>query len=220
MDQKLSILFLICLATIWIIKTEGEKKNVVAKLLNHSELIRLMKKKSMPSVFFVSLIMAMTIPFMVVNIVREFNMKYTSSSEIATVINDNVEDGALIIELDVPASTHITPAVYSQITKDLVFYNIPLNTLDDFDMKLRFDGERQSIYKSFRALTNAEVRNLIDESLKRYEHVYVITASRSGCKNDRPKNEGVFREYEEIAYMNKDEYIKLNNVPLRMYRIR
>lgn len=220
-NHKAAIISLMILCAAWLIKIEGTKKNLVTKVLDHIEIVKLLRKRiKTPSIVMAGLLVALTIPRVTVTAIADYNHPFTSTNEVAKFVNENVEDGALIIEATTGAVFTFNAPVYAQLEKDITFYNVPINTLEDRQIKIKYDKEERKKINEFEKLSDDELQNLIDESLKRYEHVYVATTLGAGCQGKNPQNIGVLKEYRVIATFNDKEYVEDNRAVVKLIRVR
>ena len=222
-DQKVTILSLMMLLSLWLIKLEKEEKhNFLKEFVSHSEIVKILKKKvAYPAVILPCFIVMLTIPHAFVVANNEMNLA-TNSSEQAAFINKTVEDGALIIEGDIAASVFFDAATHLQVEKDVTYYDVPLDSYDDYHIKLRYDGVDDERYRKFNRLSDEALSKLIAEASAKYEHIYYVSTILTNCKGESTDyNAELVANYERLATLNDGKYMtNLKNVPLSFYRVK
>ena len=222
-DQKVAILSLLIMFTLWIIKLEEDdaKENFLKKLLNHSEIVKFLSLKvKHPSFIIPCLLVALTIPQAINSANNDFK-NTTRSSNNAKFVNENIEDGSLIIEGDVLAASNFDMAAYLQINKKVDYYNVPLKTYNDYNRKMRYDGTDNKEYNNFKRLTDDELASVFSETTSKYEHVYYATARSKNCQGQAADfNEDLMSKYEALTVIDQDDYLESYGTELKIFRIK
>jgi len=167
------------------------------------------------------IVVAFTIPRAITYALDDIYLPYTSAKETADIINEKIEDDAIIIEGDAIAANNFGMSTYIQISKNVTFYNIPLNMKDDYKAKQRYGTDDQKKYDEFSYLDDDELARLLDEVSKEYEHVYYVSSLVRTCKGaETDRNIEVIGKYESIALLNQGEYLDNYNPTLKIYKIK
>ena len=223
-DQKVIIISLLLLSAAWMLNLEEiNPKN--GKILNHIELIKYLKTKTKtkrPAIVLIYLFVALTIPRAFAVAITDYREPYANSNEIAAFVNEKIEDGALVLEGDATAIYSFSIATYEQVKKDVTFFNVLLNDIDDVNLKLKYDGKDHELYGNYTRLTAEELQMLLDSADKAFEHIYYVGMPKNNCSGDkeRPYAE-IMDNYEKVGELNSFSYYLEGAEPiLEVYKIK
>ena len=219
-EQKVSIITLFILFGAWLIVLEkNEKKNVVSKILEHSEIIKYLRlKMKRPAIIMACFFALLSVPCTVVSAVEDVSREFSSSRYISSFINDKFEDGSLVIRGDVISSVGISISTLVQVNKKIDFFSVPLNDFD-YESKLKFDGKDHEQYQTFSYLADEDLQKMFDYFGEKYEHIYYISAI-PGCSNLEYYNEPVVSKYENLGRIENKEYIQTRQYPMQVFKIK
>ena len=220
-EPKTTLIVLMIIAVVWIAKLEEtDNENIVSKLLGHSEIIRIIKKKKICTYPILAVIIALvTVPHTFAFAKRDLNQPFSNSKEVSSILND-FEDGALIIQAD-PAAV-VETAVREYVERDLVYYNLMNNKVDEVNNYLKYDNSTITTYKNFENITNEELNSLLYYSSNVYEHVYYI-AQRPSCGYSYSNaNADILNKLELIATLNlgNDTHLDIPRPIVDIYKVK
>ena len=223
-DQKVIIISLLLLSTAWMLNLEDIKVGK-GKILSHIELIKYLKTKTKtrrPAIVLIYLFVALTIPRAVAVAITDYREPYASSNEIAEFINEHIEDGALILEGDATTVYNFTVATYEQVKKDVTFFNVLLNDIDNVDLKLKYDGKDHELYQNYVKLTSEELQMLLDSADRAFEHIYYVGMPKNNCSGEKTRPYAdIMDKYEKVGELNSFSYYLEGVEPiLEVYKIK
>ncbi len=201
---KIAILLLIALAVTWLSYQDSyEKENIVAKIINKSEIVKIAKSHNIKN-FHVAIITVLA--FVSIFATFDFAMddyghQFTNAKEIADTIN-SFEDGSLVIEAD--SSVFVEAIAREKVTKEVYYYNYPANKMDEISDYLKYDGHAVDEYKDI-AMTVEDLDEVIRQATEQYEHVYFLTIPPS-CQNEAGILSPTLKAYKYLDIVSDEEY--------------
>lgn len=220
-EPKTTLIVLIILAACWIASLEEtEKENIISRLMNYSEILKLIKKKKICTHLVIASIIALsTVPHTMVLAMKDFNQPFSNAKEVSEILNE-FEDGSLIIQSDPTAV--VETAVREYVDKDFVYYNLMSNKVEEADDYLKYNNETLNSYKDYDYITNEDLNSLFAFATSVYEHVYYI-AQRPNCGGAYSNaNEEILDELELKATINMDNetHLDIARPIVNIYKVR
>lgn len=221
-NQKVSIVVLILFAIVWllILEKDDKRKNIISKFLDCSEIIKFLRvKMKIPATVILTFIVTASIPCVMFNAVEDLNKPFSNSKEVATFVNETIEDDALIILADPYAHYTFGAAAMEQITKNVKIYNIVFESFDSYGYQLQYSNASISKVQDYIGFTDAALAHKLADLSKGYEHVYYVVGIPS-CKNVDSYNSDVLGNYEVITTLNEGDYLDVTHAPVRVHKIK
>lgn len=219
--QKVSLVVLILFGITWILTLEKDdkRKNVVSKILDCSEIVKLLRSRvAVPATVLITFIVATTIPCVMTNAIEDVNQPFSNAKEVAGFVNNNIEDGALIILSDANAHYTFGAASREQITKKVDIYNIVFESFDS-DYQLQFSNASLSKVYNFPGIASYKIEELLDDFSKQYEHIYYVVGIPT-CGGISSYNGDVLEQYDIIETLNTNTYLDVTHAPVRVHKIK
>ena len=221
-NQKVSLLVLISLALVWIlyIERDKERKNIVSKILEHSEIIKYIHlKMNIPAVVIIAFFVLASIPYTMFFAISDINLPFSNSKEVADFVNNEIEENALIIEADPAAHYTFGAATMEQITNNVSFYNLVFESDESYKYQLEYSNTSIETVRNYVGLTDEAVMALIDKFADKYEHIYYVVGIPA-CKNVDSYNSAVLGKYEIIRTFNEGTYLDVSHAQARIHKIK
>lgn len=221
-EQKISIITFILLLMTWLIYLEPKSKaNLMARVLNCSEIIKFLKLKvRYPIVIVIVVLVAFTIPRAIYDSVWDLEYQFSTSEENASFFN-SLPDGSVIIGEDIGAYGIFSADLRSKIINNLRIYNLSLD-IDDKDTHfLKYNGEAVDLIKNKKELSLDDVLNKIDELAVENDHVYYIRESyRTPCNGNKPTIPVWMEKHELITELDYGHYKIGGLSPVLVFKIK
>lgn len=220
-EPKTTLIVLIVLAACWIASLEEtEKENIISRLMNFSEIIKLIKKKKICAFPIIATIIALsTVPHTMAFATKDFNQPFSNAKEVSGILNE-FEDGALIIQSDPTAV--VETAVREYVNKNFVYYNLMNNKVEEIDDYLKYDNNTLNTYKSYDYITSEDLNSLLSFATSVYDHVYYIS-QRPNCSGAYSNaNEDILDELELKATinMNNETHLDIARPIVNIYKVK
>jgi len=220
-ELKIALLFLITFAIIWLNYVEEDKENFISKLLNKSEIIKVLRKIFTKN-WYVIFALILTIPnvaYTILSANRDFAHAYTDSKEIADFINNDIEPGSVLLIGDITSSLNSATRVYIQ--NDIKIYNVRLEKYEDGTEFLKYDNEsyERDITAGKGLMPNEDLEETLKKFAGEYKHVYYFVYPPVCSSHTREYNK-VLKNYTYVTFLSGVKYYDTTHTPIAIYRIK
>lgn len=219
-ELKIALLFLITFAIIWLNYVEEDKENFISKLLNKSEIIKVLRKIFTKNwyVIFALILIIPNVAYTILSANRDFAHAYTNSKETAEFIND-MEPGSVLLIGDITSSLNSATRVY--IKNDIKVYNIRLGKYEDGTEFLKYDNEsyERDIEAGKGLISNEELADTLNKFASEYEHVYYFVYPPVCGSHTRDYGE-VLKDYKFVKMLNNEKYYDTTHIAVAAYKIK
>ena len=218
-EAHVSIFFIILLIfTCLFILLKHDKKNFLMKLLSFSELIKFLKTKiKKPALIFVAIFVLVNLSHSLTYI--NFVDNKTNSTNYIAEFLDTLEDGSVLIEGEYNAADTLRLAVRDKTKNHFDYYSIFLESFDDVNYHLAYDGE---YYRTINTTTytSEKLKETFKDLSGKYEHVYYFVQAPT-CNGVRTFHDDVMQNYEIAKVLNSNEEdLKIGQYPVQVFKIK
>jgi hypothetical protein len=133
-------------------------------------------------------------------------------------VNNNIEDGALIIIADPNAHYTFAAAARAQITKNVDIYDMVVDSYGD-EYHLQYSDTVLEKVRSFPGYADYKIAEFIEDFSKKYEHIYYIVGIPS-CGDMYSYNAEILNNYDIIEILNQDTYLDVSHAKVRVHKIK